>query len=82
MFKYTTKSRCSLDQALLESAAAAALAETYKHASKQTTDIYIHSTNTAKTKIQSKSWGGKAQTTPTHETKWSTQQVLELVTTS
>jgi hypothetical protein len=39
MFKYTTKSRCSLDQALLESAAAAALAETYKQASKPR--IYI-----------------------------------------
>ncbi len=32
MFKYTTKSRCSLDQVLLESTAAAALAETYKQA--------------------------------------------------
>jgi hypothetical protein len=37
MFKYTTKSRCSLDQALLESAAG--LAETYKQASKPR--IYI-----------------------------------------
>jgi hypothetical protein len=42
MFKYTTKSRCSLDQALLESAAAAALAETYKQANHGCIYISLH----------------------------------------
>jgi hypothetical protein len=42
MFKYTTKSRCSLDQALLESTAAAALAETYKQANHGCIYISLH----------------------------------------
>jgi hypothetical protein len=68
MFKYTTKSRCSLDQALFESAAAAALAETYKQASKPR--IYIFTPQRLqKQRSKAKAEEEKREPPPTHETK-------------